>query len=254
MDGLVTNLVVDFLEQVLHFADFHTSFDVLGEMGLILLRLLLLHGLHVLLHMTSKNVLAHCLSIKLLTIVANKALFIVRDVQAAIKGSLESSKYLGTSGGALEASVQQAVERAGAILRLNRVRLPISLLNTLVGVCQVQLGQNTTRHEQSDTVGGRIVSESTAETVFRQLVRVSSCQHNIASDRGIHNLARDVPLGKTNNKAVLASVVLVLILAHETETSTVVSLALTTAPVFHLEPAEVGRTLQHLDVAHLANS
>lgn len=60
------------------------------------------------------------------------------------------------------------------------------------------------------------------------------------------DLAGHILLGEAHNQAVLVGVVLVLVLAHEAETSAVIGLTGAAAPVLDLEPAEVGRALQNV--------
>lgn len=122
---------------------------------------------------------------------------------------LQGSEDLGAGGSALQASIQQAVERArGISLSLHGVVLTISLLNTLcrgkalhafphgggmrggcnihlVGVCQVELGEHAASAQESNAVGGSVVGEADGETVLSQLVGVGRGHNHITSDGGV---------------------------------------------------------------------
>ncbi|GIL83352.1 hypothetical protein Vretifemale_12173, partial [Volvox reticuliferus] len=135
LEGVLADVLVDLHVQILQV----TAADILlkeaGEVLRVLLRLLLLHLLHVLSHMTTIDILLHDLSIELLAtaIVADEALLVVGNVQAAIQGTLQASKHLGASRGALQTSIQKAIKGARAILDgINVEVLAIGLLLTRV--------------------------------------------------------------------------------------------------------------------------
>lgn len=96
-EGAPRNMTrVSHLEEVLCLTGLKPRLDVLAKVALVLLGLLLLHGLHILLHVSSEDILCKDLGVHLLLalVVANHALLIVWDLEASVEGSLEGSKDL----------------------------------------------------------------------------------------------------------------------------------------------------------------
>lgn len=76
---------------------------------------------------------------------------------------------------------------------------------------------------------------------------VSRGQDKVALDLCVDDLANDVRVGETNDKAILGRVILVLVLNDQALASIVVSLALASAAVLDLVALEVGLVLDSLD-------
>lgn len=79
--------------------------------------------------------------------------------------------YLGASAGALQTSVQQAVEGAWAVLQgLNVVVLTGWLSAALVLVSQAVLGQHTASAQQANAVGGRVVGQTNLPRTLQRVL------------------------------------------------------------------------------------
>ena len=81
-------------------------------------------------------------------------------------------------------------------------------------------------------------------------MRVRRSHHVIAIDARVHDLADAVAVGEAHDKTVLGRVVLALVLDHQAQTLTVVSLALTATAVLGLVALEVRLVLHNLLERH----
>ena len=223
--------------QVFQILRFDPVLQVLCEMNLVLLRVFFHHFFHVFTHVSTKDVLAErfCVEFLGITVVADEAFFVVRDVEAAVEGALQHSEYLGAGGGALQPGIEDAEEGAGPIIhRVNVVIFTHIFRVSLVHLVQTEFLEGAAGQEEAGGVGSGVVGKASLETVARELVGVGSRDDDITGEGGIGDLAHDVAVGETDNEAVLGGVVLVLVLGAETETSTVVGLALSAATVLDL--------------------
>ena len=73
-----------------------------------------------------------------------------------------------------------------------------------------------------------VVSKTNGETILRQLMSVSRSLDNVTGNACRHDLCNYVFVGEPDNKTVLRSVVLVLVLVDETDPCSVVSLTICT--------------------------
>lgn len=121
---VLADCLVDSEVQVLEAISLDIILNILGEFLLILLWLLLFESLHVASDMATEDALAMSLSIVLLllSIEAVELLVGVRDLEAAIEGTLEGSEQLGAQGGGLEADIHESVEGRLTILVLRAQR------------------------------------------------------------------------------------------------------------------------------------
>lgn len=71
-----------------------------------------------------------------------------------------------------------------------------------------------------------IVGQANLEAVAGQLMGVSCGQNLVSSKLGCNNLCHHILVGEAHDKAVLGSVVLVLVLRHEADAGPVVGLSL----------------------------
>lgn len=109
--------------------------------------------------------------------------------------------------------------------------------------------------ERVNSITSSIVRKTSFKTVTRKLMRIGRCKNNVTGDSGRHNLSSDVLVGllihandqenpklrhnrtemdreKSNNTyksddiAILGSVILILVLIDKTDPCTVISLSL----------------------------
>jgi hypothetical protein len=76
-------------------------------------------------------------------------------------------------------------------------------------------------------------------------------QNTVTIDQGVCNLAYELGVGETNDKTVLGRLVLVLVLAYETFTLTVVGLSFATTTELDLVARKVRLVLLDLDESRL---
>jgi hypothetical protein len=180
--------------------------------------------------MASEDVLAEDFSIKslLFLIEAGETLLSVRNVDTTIDGSLEGTEDLSTGGGATKTSVEEGLEGTR------------TLFHVKLGVLQVQNSQSTAGAEETSAVSSSPVGQTDLNTISGELMGVGRGQDHITLDLGVDELADDVSVGNTDNKAILGGVVLVLVLEDQALASIVVSLTLTATTILDLVTLEVG--------------
>lgn len=142
---------------------------------------------HVLGDVAAEDVLAEGVGVELLAlgVVADEALLVVGDVEAAVQGALHDSEHLGAAGRALEARVEDEVEGAGALVGLlDVVVLAGGLLGALVELGHVELGQQSASEQEADAVGGGVVGEPSLEAESGELVRVGGADDLRRAGRG----------------------------------------------------------------------
>jgi len=184
------------------------------------------------------------------TVVPRESLFGVRDIQTTICGSLEGSEETVSSGGGLATDIQQGTEGTLVIVHLfNVVRLLIVFgrhdLTVYLGVSLVEfiesnLLEETTGTEKTGAVGGGVVLQADGESVSVKLGGLSLTKDAITIDQSVSNLADNLGVGETDNKPVLGRLVLVLVLATQSLSSTVIGLTLASASELDLVPRKVG--------------
>ena len=81
---------------------------------------------------------------------------------------------------------------------------------------------------------------------MRELVAVGGSNNPVTLDACVGNLTADVLVRGANNHTILRSIVLVLVLDHETLAGVIISLTLTTPAELYLEPLEVSLSLDSL--------
>merc|ERR1712216_371633 len=184
-DGLVDSEV-----HVLHAISSDTCLDVLGELGSVLLGLFLVECLHVGGHVPSEDALLVSLSIVLLlfSVVAVEPLVAVRDLEATVEGALHGTEDLGAQGGWLEANIEQSMEGVAALVLLVGDVAVLELTSDLLGANEFGVEtlalQETTSAEETHTVGGGVVGETSLEAVASKLTSVGCGVADIALDLG----------------------------------------------------------------------
>ena len=135
------------------------------------------------------------------------------NVQASVQGPFQRSEYLRSRRRPLQADVEQAEEWSWSLLvLLDKVVFTGSLGETLVGVSKSELGENSSRDQESGAVGSSVVGETKVEAKVRELLGVSRGNDNVVGQSGVNHLASDVLVGKPNDQAILWSRILVLVL------------------------------------------
>merc|ERR1719460_961596 len=253
------DLLVDFLVQLLEVVAILAISDVRGVDLLVLLLILLFEGLHVVRHAAAEDALLVEVRIVLALLLAGARLVArellrgVRDVEAAVGGALEHREHLRANGGALQADVQDGLERAAiaVVVVLDVELLTIRLLLPLEGIREANLVERAAREKEPDAVARRVVLQPDLEPVLLELSRVR-VHHDLVALDGRGDDLRDAALVReAHDEAVLGRVVLVLLLADHHTARAVVRLALPAAAVLGLEFLEVSAVLHNLDESHV---
>mmetsp|Transcript_5447 Transcript_5447/g.12028 ORF Transcript_5447/g.12028 Transcript_5447/m.12028 type:complete len:298 (+) Transcript_5447:100-993(+) len=241
------NGLVNVLHDVFEFRRVKVFRQVLGKMLLILFRLFLLHLFGVFRDDTTLDVSFEGIGVVrlVLKIVAGEALFVVRDIQTTVDGTLERGKNASTSARANQTSIQEALERARLvlILVLHVVILAEFLRLALVRLREVVLCQQASRAQQTRGVRRRVVGQTSLHAVLREFMRVRRSDAHITRERGVNHLANHIPIGKAHHEAVLWRVVLVLVLRDQALTRLVVGFTRTSSRELDLVSRVVRRRL-----------
>lgn len=235
--GVSTNGIMGSLVHGGESVSINTGSNEATELELVTLTILSRQLTHVVGNVLTKNVLANHLGIGslLISLVAGEALLSVGNVHTTIDGTLEGSKELATGGGATETNIKEGLEGTGTLFLIK-----LSSLET-------KLVDGTTSAQQTSAVGSSPVGQTNFDTKGGELMSIGSSQDLITGQLGINKLTNHISVGEANDKAVLGSVVLVLILDDETLTGIVVRLSLTATTVLDLVTLEVGLVLDQLD-------
>ena len=95
--------------------------------------------------------------------------------------------------------------------------------------------EETTSAQKSSTVGGGVVLKTNIQSVTGELVGTGRGQDTVTIDERVSNLANDLTVGETDDETVFGRLVLVLGLAAETLTLTVVGTSLAATTELNLE-------------------
>ena len=247
--------------QVLEITGINLVVNVLGELGLVALLVVVGKTLHVLGNVTGGDVLAESLSIELLglNVVTGETVLGVRNEETTVGGTLQGTEDTGTGGGTDKTDIEEDLEgAAGTLVGLSSFGqgvFTVSLLNTLEGVVELELLEETASEKETGGVGSGPVGQTVLDSVALQFVGVSGGNNLVTGDFGVDNLGDDVAVGEadlqmletiscmsselsTYDKTVLASRVLVLGLGDQALTGIVVGLSLTTTAVLGLVATE----------------
>jgi hypothetical protein len=247
--------------QVLEVTSINLVVNVLGELGLVALLVVVGKTLHVLSDVTGSDVLAESLGIELLglNVVTGETVLGVRDEETTVGGTLQGTEDTGTGGGTDKTDIEEDLEGAAGTLvglsSLGQGVFTVSLLNTLEGVVELELLEETASEKETSGVGSGPVGQTVLDSIALQFVGVSGGDNLVTGDFGVDNLGDDVAVGEadlqmletiscmsselpTYDKTVLASRVLVLGLGDQALTGVVVGLSLTTTAVLGLVATE----------------
>merc|ERR1719281_2056458 len=258
-ERVLTDLLVDFGVQILEGVAVLAIGNVRRVDLLVLLLILLLERLHVLRHVATEDALLVEVRIVLALVVARGRLVArellrrVRDVEAAVGRTLEHREDLRANRGALQADVQDGLERPAiaVVVVLNVELLAIHFLLPLEGVREPNLVKHAAREEKPDAVARSVVLQADLEPVLLELAGVRVHHDLVALNRRVDDLRDAALVREAHDEAVLRRVVLVLVLADHHAASTVVGLALPAAAVLGLEALEVRFVLHNLDESHV---
>jgi hypothetical protein len=150
--------------------------DVAAELGLVALLVIVGEGLHVLSDVTTEDVLAEGLGVKLLAlgVVTGETVLGVGDEDTTVGATLHGTEDTGTGGGTGETDIQEDLEWA-ALLTVNlgglgEGELTVSLLNTGEVLVQLKLLENAAGKEETGGVRGGPVGKTVGDAVGLQLV------------------------------------------------------------------------------------
>lgn len=239
LEGILTDLLVRVLVQLLQSIGLYLVIDVALELGLVSLLIVIGQGLHVLGNVSSEDVLAEGLGVELLGlhVETGESVLGVGDENASIGSTLHGAEDTGTGGGSLETNVKEGLERAASRLPLGglgQLVFSISLLNTLEVSVHAELLEDTAGDQETSAVCSSPVGKAVLDAIGSELVGVGRAEDLVAGDLGGHDLHDDVTVGESDHEAVLGRIVLVLGLGDETLARIVIGLSNTTAGVLSL--------------------
>lgn len=243
-EGVSADLLVGLGVELLEGIGLNIVLNVLDKLALVALLIVVGESLHVLSDVAAIDVLLENLGIELLSldIVAGEAVLGVGDEDATVGSALHDAEDAGTGRGAGKTNVQDGLEGAAlAVLSLGSLGegvLAVGLLNTSEGLIQTQLGEDTAGQQETSGIGSSPVGQTVVDAIGAQLVRVSGGEDLVTVDLRGHHLSDDVPVGETDDQAVLGRIVLVLGLGDQALAGIVVGLALPPALELGLEAAE----------------
>ena len=191
----------------------------------------------------------------LLEVVAGESLGVVGHVDATINCTLEGTEDSVAGGGSNETDVEESAE--GSLLFVDSLgavdikELTISSLNTLVETIKLEILEESTGNEETGSVGGGVVGETSLETESLELLGVSLSEDSIALDGGVDDLNDDAAVCSSDAQSVLLGVVLVLVLLDQSSSGLVVSLSLASASELDLISGVVRSGLHGLDECHV---
>jgi hypothetical protein len=220
--------------------------DVATELGLVALLVVVGEGLHIFSDVTTEDVLAEGLGVKLLAlnVVTGEAVLGVGNKDTTVGATLHGTKDTGTGGGTGETDIQENLEWA-ALLTVNlgglsKSELTVSLLNTDEVLVQLELFKDAAGEEETGGVGSGPVGKTVGDTVGLQLVSatellamsqphipsrvnvLSGHENLVTANLRVDDLGNDVLVGETDDEAVLGRIVLVLGLGDQPLTGIVV--------------------------------
>jgi hypothetical protein len=147
----------------------------------------------------------------------------VWNVKTSIGGTLQGTEDTASSGGGFASNIQESTEGTlvlidfvnvvGTLSYLGLDDISINLVVALIDIVEANLLKKTPGTQESSTVGGGVVFKTNLQSRPRQLVGTGTGQNTIAIDQSVGNLANNLLVGETNDKAVLGRLVLVLGLA-----------------------------------------
>jgi hypothetical protein len=195
------------------------------------------------------------LSVKVvrLSVVAWESLAAVWDVETTVNGSFKSAEYFVSGSGSGETGVEEATEWTWAVFSwFNVVLVTVDFGLTDVGLIEFEFLQQATGQEETSAVVRGVVLKADSETVFWELVGVSSGDDNITGHSRVGNLANNVSVGGSNNKTILWRIEFVFELRAQALACLIIGLSDLTTLELWLVAFEVGLVL--LDLDELINS
>lgn len=194
--------------QVLEITGINLVINVLGELGLVALLVVVGKTLHVLGNVTGSDVLAESLSIELLglNVVTGETVLGVRNEETTVGGTLQGTEDTGTGGGTDKTDIEEDLEgAAGTFVGLSSLGqgvFTVSLLNTLEGVVELELLEETASEEETGGVGSGPVGQTVLDSIALQFVGVSGGDNLVTGYFGVDNLGDDVAVGEPDLKIV----------------------------------------------------
>lgn len=114
----------------------------------------------------------------------------------------------------------------------------------------VQLLEESPGQEETSAIGRSIIGETSSQSPFAQLSRVTLAQDLITSQSGEYYLSNNLLVSKSHYQSILGTVVLVLVLDDHPLSSVIVSLSFSSSSVLSLISLEVSFSLLNLNETH----
>lgn len=174
----------------------------------------------------------------------------VGHMQATIAGTLQNGEDLGAIAGSPQTDIEDGSEGPSLGVLIDKEVLAVNLFGTLEGSLKADLLEEASGEEQAGGIGSGIVGQSSGQTESPEFLGVSSTEHLVALEGGVHDLSYSSGGGDAAHQPVFGGVVFVLILEHESLASVVVGLAFSSSLEFGLVAHEVCLVLDELDESH----
>jgi hypothetical protein len=185
----------------------------------------------------------------------------VRNVKTTISSTLQGTEDTASSSGGFAPNIQQTTERTLVLIDFINIVLLLVVFSgddltinfgvTLVDLIESNLLQNSACAQKPGAVGSSIVLQANGKSVAAQLGGRGLAQNAVTIDKRVSNLAYELGVGETNDKTVLGRLVLVLVLAYETLTLTVIGLSFSATTELDLVSRKVSLVLLDLDESRL---
>jgi hypothetical protein len=149
--------------------------------------------------MTTIDILLQSICIKglILRIIPREPIIRMRDIQPAIRSTLERTKDTTPRARPAQSDVQKDLERSSTLTFFCQREAAIGLNDTLVLVSQANFGEGATGDEEACGIGGCPVFEAVFDAVAGEFGRVGCGKNDIALEFGVNDLA---DLAKTHQR------------------------------------------------------
>jgi len=128
---------------------------------------------------------------------ARESLLLVGNVETTVASTFQGAEDTVSSGSADETDIEAALEGASVVLNLfgDRVHGTINLVVSLVHVSHTLGGEESTRAEETSSVGSGVVGKSSLESVSAEFLGVGRSEAVVTGEGGVDDLADNSLVG-----------------------------------------------------------
>lgn len=238
------------------------AFEPKSEVSFVLLGVVLLHVLHVLVDVASEDsVSVHIgvvLELSLSVVLGDGSTIevsgVVRDVETTVTGALKDGVHSVSNSGTDESDIKDGLE-GSLILTVGLgdgsdvVVLTTDISLALVHGVHTDLLEQSSGEEETGSIGGGVVDETSSDSESLELGRVSVAKHSVTLEGGVDDLGDASVVGDSHNKSVLVATQLIDVLKNHSLSGIVVSLSFSSSSELSLISFEVLLRFYFLDEA-----